>query len=157
MIANVAELVKELHAEAHRGAAAMLERYVVFVKQAAKGQLSPADAEKAATLAYELELPADRFDRDTAAVRMEQDLCKQMDADADEAARSRQKGEELRARLLELEQQRRATLAAQHGLFGESHNRQQRRIEHARLLAESPHLFADPGMLTNAQWQAIRR
>jgi hypothetical protein len=156
MTANVAEMMKELHAEAHRGAATMLERYVAFVKQAAKGKLSPADAEQAAAVAYDLDLPEDRFERDVSTVLAGINLARQIEADDLEAASSREKGDELKAKLAALEQERRQTLAAQHRRFGEAHARQARRQEQARLERENPHLFADAITLTDRHWNAIR-
>lgn len=157
MSANVAELVKEMHAEAHRGAAAMLERYVALVKQAAKDKLSPADAEQAAALAYDLELPADRFDRDVATARQEAALAKQLVIDEAEKARSREQLMDYKRLLEELELERRKVLAEQQRAVSAGHERTDRKILHAQMLAGSPHLFGDAATLTDAQWKAIRQ
>ena len=155
MNANVAELVKGLQAEAQRGAAVMLERYAGLVMQAARVQLSAADAEQAANLAYDLELPPDRFDRDVAAVRQAEQLEEQIRLDDAEAARNREKCAGFKQRLEELEIERRQTLMEQDRLVGQAHNRTERRTLQARIAKEHPHLFGN-GVLTSNEWAAVR-
>ena len=156
MSPNVAELVNELHAEAHRGEAALLSRYVELVQQAAKGKLSPEAAADAARLAYEMELPPDRFDRDLSIVKRRASLEAQIEADAEAKANHQQRAEAYRARVAELENEIKLTKQAWMQMRGELLARQQRRVELENTIAEHPHLFADAAALTGEQWNAIR-
>ena len=156
MSPNVAELVNELHAEAHRGEAALLSRYVELVQQAAKAKLAPEAAAEVARLVYEMELPADRFDRDLAIVKRRASLETQIQADAEAALTHRARGDANRARIAELEQELKQAKASHHRLFGEAMARQQRREEVAKTIAEHPHLFAEAATLTDSQWRALR-
>jgi len=156
MSPNVAELVNELHAEAHRGEAALLTRYVELLNQAAKGKLSPEAAAEAARLAYEMEMPADRFERDLVIVKQRASLEAQIEADRKQAADFRERGDALRARIAELEKELKATRVKAGRISMEVHGRQQRREQLARTTAEHPHLFADAAALTEQQWRALR-
>jgi hypothetical protein len=156
MTANVAELVNNLHAEAERGSRVLLARYVELVKQAAAGSLSPAKASEAALLAYEMELPADRFDRDLLVLKQQAALEAQIEADDREAGMSRAISERFKARLAELERERRETLAAWQRMEGEAAQRVANRAELERRKREHPHLFSDPATITDGQWQSLK-
>lgn len=157
MSMNVAELVKEMHAEAHRGTATMLEQYVELVKRAAVGKLSPADAERAAALAYDLELPADRFDRDLAICKQRQALEQQIEADRQAKSLHRARSDAFKARVDELKAELQKTIAQWARMRGEAYDRQSRREQLAKTIATHPHLFSDAASLTAEQWQALRQ
>lgn len=156
MSPNVAELVNELHAEAHRGAASLLTRYVELLNQAAKGKLSPEAAAEAARLAYEMEMPADRFERDLVIVKQRVSLEAQIEADNQAVAESRATGAAARARIDALEKELKAARLAARRLGMDAYGRQERRVQLARTTAEYPHLFADAATLTDQQWRALR-
>lgn len=156
MSGSVAELVKDMQGEAARGMADVVSRYAALVSKAAGASLTNDEAVMAASLAYELGLPADRFDRDVATMRAERVLAAQIERDTVEREASRDKGDEYRALLQELEMERRRTLAAMHALTGAAHNRTQRKVEHARILKTNPHLFNPTAGLTDAQWREVR-
>jgi hypothetical protein len=156
MSLNVAELVNELHAEAHRGEAALLTRYVELLKQAAKGKLSPEAAAEAARLAYEMEMPADRFERDLVIVKQRASLEAQIEADKQAAAESRAVLDAARARIDAAEKELKAATMAAKRLGVDAYARQERRQQLARTTAEYPHLFADAANLTDQQWRALR-
>lgn len=156
MSPNVTELVNNLHAEAHRGQAALLSRYVELVQQAAKDKLSPEQAAEVARLAYEMELPPDRFDRDLAIVQGRASLEAQIQADEAQRATERERAEAGQARIKQLEQELKEARFFPHTLFGEAMARQQRQEQVAKTIAEHPHLFADAATLTAEQWNTIR-
>jgi hypothetical protein len=153
---SVAELVKGLHNEAGRAMADVLGRYTGLVRKAAAGKLTADEAATAASIAYELGLPPERFDRDVAIVQAERALATQMERDRVARAESRAKGEELRAMLKALEQEIRNTKVAMSRHGGESMNRAQRQQDHARMLAEHPHLFRPADTLSDSEWQVAR-
>jgi hypothetical protein len=156
MTTNVAELVSNLHAEAERGSRALLGRYVEIVKQAAKGELSPTKAAEAAMLAYEMEMPPDRFDRDLAILKQQASLEAQIAADDKEAGQSRALSQAYKARLAELEHERREVAAAWQRMEGESAQRVANRAELERRKREHPHLFSDPSAITESQWNILK-
>lgn len=153
---NVAELIRGMNDEAHRGLAEVLTRYVSMVRKAAESPLSRADAVVAASVGYELGLPPDRFDRDVAIVRQEAALAKQLEADAKVASTSRADGDADRAKLAALEKQVAEHRVAMQQRFNESFARQERRTQHGQMQAQHPHLFKPADQLTNAEWQAVR-
>ena len=152
----VAELVKGLHDEAGRALVDVLGRYADLVRKAAAGKLSHDEAVAAASIAYEMGLPADRFDRDVGIVKAERALAAQMERDLVAQAESRTKGAEFRAKLKTLEQEIRTTKVAMHRHSGEGMNRAQRRQDHAKLVKEHPHLFKPADTLTDTDWKAVR-
>lgn len=156
MSGSVAELVKDMQGEAARGMAEVLSRYAALVGKAAGGKLTHDEAVMAASLAYEMGLPADRFDRDVAIMRAERVLAEQVERDAAEKEASRAKGDEYRALLRELELEHRKTQAAIHGIAAQAMERTQRKVEHARILKTNPHLFNPTAGLTDAQWREVR-
>jgi len=153
---SVAELVKGLHDEAGRALVDVLGRYADLVRKAAAGDLAHDDAVAAASIAYEMGLPGDRFDRDVRIVRAERALATQMERDRVAEAESRAKGAEFRAMLKALEQEIRNTRVAMNRHGGEAMNRAQRRQDHAKLVNEHPHLFKPADTLTDTDWKAVR-
>jgi hypothetical protein len=153
---SVAELVKGLHDEAGRALVDVLGRYSALVRKAADDKLSHDEAVAAASIAYEMGLPADRFDRDVGVVKAERALAAQMERDLVAQGESRAKGAEFRALLKALEQEIRNTKVAMHRHGGEGMNRAQRRQDHARLIKEHPHLFKPADTLSDSEWQAVR-
>lgn len=157
MTANVAELVNELHAEAHRGQAALLSRYVELVNKAARKPLPGDEAAEAARLAYEMELPADRFERDLAIVKQRQTLEQQIVADLQAQKSHRARSDAYKARVDELKQELQKTIGEWARMRGDVYGRQQRREQLTKTIAGHPHLFADAASLTGEQWQALRQ
>lgn len=153
---TVADLVKGLHDEAARGIVDVMARYTAMVHKAAAGTLSHDEAVIAASIAYDMGLPADRFDRDVAVVKDERAMVAQMERDKAAESQSRQRGEDYRDKLKALEQEIRDTRVAMHRLSGDAMTRTQRRIDHARLHAENPHLFKPADTLSDAEWKAVR-
>lgn len=153
---TVAELVKGMHDEAARGMVDVMNRYAAMVRKAADGKLSKAEALTAASIAYEMGLPADRFDRDVAVVKAERELIVQIEADDIEAAASRAKSAEFKARLAELEKAIRQTRMAARRSMGDALNRTQRKVDHATMRATNPHLFKPADELTDTDWNEVR-
>lgn len=153
---TVAELVKGLHDEAACGMVDVMNRYANMVRKAATGKLTQDEAATAASIAYEMGLPVNRFDRDVAVVKAERALAAQMVADATAKSESRAKHEWHRERIKALQDEIRQAEAAMARANGESMMRAQRRSDHARLLAENPHLFKPADRLSDTEWQAVR-
>lgn len=156
MSGTVAELIKGMHDEAARGMVDVMARYANLVRKAAAGTLTHDEAATAAGIAYEMGLPADRFDRDVASVKAERALAAQMVADATAKSESRAKHESHRERIRALRVEIRQAEAAMARAQGESMMRTQRRADHARLLAENPHLFKAADTLSETDWKAVR-
>lgn len=156
MSGTVAELIKGMHDEAARGMVDVMARYANLVRKAAAGTLTHDEAATAAGIAYEMGLPADRFDRDVASVKAERALAAHMVADATAKAESRANHESHRARIKALHDEIRQAESAMARAQGESMMRAQRRADHARLLTENPHLFKPADRLSDTEWQAVR-
>jgi hypothetical protein len=152
----VAELMKGMNDEAQRALADVLGRYVEMVRKAAESPLSRADAVVAASIAYELGLTPERFDRDVATVKAEAVLAKQLELDAKAASTSRSDMDNDRAKLAALEKQVNEQRVVMQRRHVEALVRQERRVQHAKVLAESPHLFKPADQLTSADWQEVR-
>lgn len=153
---NVAELVKGLHDEAARGMVDVMTRYTDIVRKAADGTLTHDEAVSAASIAYEMGLPVDRFDRDVAVVKAERALVAQMKRDEAEKAASKERGQAYREKLKALEDEHRETQMAMKRMTGEAMVRSQRKVDHARMLAANPHLFKPADSLSDSEWQAVR-
>ena len=153
---NVAELVKGLHNEAGRALVDVVGRYADLVRKAATGKLSPDEAATAASIAYELGLPPERFDRDVAIVQAERKLAAVIEADEAAKTQTRAKGEEYRARITALEKELRELRAASQRISGEAMMRTNRKIDHAKMQSEHPHLFKPADTLSDAEWKAVR-
>lgn len=155
--ASVAELVAEMHADEMRGIEDVRGRYLELVRKAASGKpLSPEEAKTAAACAFEMKLPADRFDTDAGIVRGEQSLAAMIERDKVAKAESPAKGDAYRARLIAIEKERREIEAAMQRMQGEAILRSQRLVEHARMLKDNPHLFKPVDEITDADWKAVR-
>lgn len=153
---TVAELVKGMHDEAARGMVDVMNRYADMVRKAATGKLTQDEAATAASIAYEMGLPVNRFDRDVAIVKAERALVAQMERDEAEKAKSNERGQALRDKLKSLEDEHRETQKAMKRMTGEAMNRSQRKVDHAQMLAANPHLFKPADRLSDTEWQAVR-
>jgi hypothetical protein len=153
---SVAELVKGLHDEAGRAMVDVVGRYAELVRKAATGKLSPDEAVAAASIAYEIGLSADRFDRDVGIVKAERALAAQMERDLVAQAESRAHGAAFREKLKALDEEIRNTKLAMHRHAGEAMVRSQRRAEHVQMLGANPHLFKPADTLSDADWKAAR-
>lgn len=153
---TVAELVKGLHDEAAQGLVDVMTRYTNMVRKAAGGTLSHDEAVIAASIAYEMGLPVDRFDRDVAVVKAERALVAQMERDEAEKAASNERGRAYREKLKALEAEHRETQMAMKRMTGEAMNRAQRKVDHAQMHAANPHLFKPADTLNDDEWKAVR-
>ena len=155
--ANVADLVCGMHADELRGVSEVMARYVRLVHKAATGKpLAGDEATVAASCAYELGFPPDRFDRDVATVKAEQTLAAQMEQDEVSKAQTRAVGDQHREKLKALEAEMRATRVAMQRMSGAAMERSARRTQHATLRAANPHLFKPAATLTETEWKAVR-
>lgn len=153
---TVAELVKGMHDDAARGMVDVMNRYANIVRKAATGTLTQDEAATAASIAYELGLPVDRFDRDVSVVKAERALVAQMEVDEAEKAKSKERGQAYRDKLKALEDEHRETQKAMKRMTGEAMNRSQRKVDHAQMLAANPHLFKPADTLSDNEWKAVR-
>ena len=153
---TVAELVKGLHNEAGRALVDVVGRYADQVRKAATGKLSPDEAATAASIAYELGLPPERFDRDVAIVQAERKLAAVIEADGAAKTQTLARGEEYRERITALEKEIRELRAASQRISGEAMMRTNRKIDHAKMQSEHPHLFKSADTLSDAEWKAVR-
>jgi hypothetical protein len=152
---NVADLVGDLHAEELRGVADVLARYVALVRKAAEGKtLSPEDAVSAASCAYELRMPADRFDRDVATWRAVAELERQI-AEDDANKPTREDHERERAKLAALEKAVVDQKLAMQKMTGFAHTRVARSTHRSELQKANPHLFGN-GVLSPNEWAVVR-
>jgi hypothetical protein len=154
---NVADLVCELHADELRGVSDVLARYVALVQKVASGKTLAADeAVSAASCAYELRLPPDRFDRDTAAVRAVMSLEAQIVEDEKVRATARQDNENERQKLADLQRAVTEQQLRMRRMYSLAMERQTRRSQRDDLRKASPHLFVPAAALTDNQWAAVR-
>jgi phage shock protein A len=153
---SVAELVQGMHDEATRGMVDVLSRYTSLVHKAVAGKMTQQEAVSAASIAYELGMPVDRFERDVATVKAERELVKQIEADEAAKDERTEQRETLRLRLKVLEQEIKETQQQirRHPL--ESMVRASRVEDRNRLHATSPHLFKAADNLSDSEWQAVR-
>jgi hypothetical protein len=153
---TVAELVKGMHDDAARGMVDVMNRYANIVRKAATGTLTQDEAATAASIAYELGLPVDRFDRDVAVVKAERAMVAQIDADEASKDERAEQRESLRLRLKVLEQEVKETQQQIRRFPLESMVRASRVIEHAQLHTANPHLFKAADTLSDDEWKAVR-
>ncbi len=153
---SVAELVKGLHDEAGRAMVDVVGRYADLVRKAATGKLSRDEAATAASIAYEIGLPPERFDRDVAIVQAERKLAAVIKADEAAKTQTTARGQEYRARITALEKEIRELRAASQRISGEAMMRTNRKIDHAKMQSEHPHLFKPADTLTDDDWKAVR-
>lgn len=152
---NVAGLVAEMHGDELRGVADVLGRYVDFVRKVADGKpLTDDEAVSAASCAFELQLPPDRFDRDVATWRGVAAMDRQIADDeankptAEDAIAEKAKLAALQKAVAdqELKMRRSVSLAAARAT----------RIAQRREMAKAnPHLFGS-GVLSVNEWAAVR-
>lgn len=152
---NVADLVSELHADEMRGVADVLARYQALVRKAATGKLTADEAVAAASCAYELQLPFDRFDRDVATWRTVAGLEAQIVEDNKAKATSRQESDAARAKLAELERAVQEHRARMSRSLSFSHERVTRLTQCEEMKKANPHLYGN-GVLSNNEWAAVR-
>lgn len=153
---TVAELVKGMHDEAARGMVDVMNRYADMVRKAATGKLTQDEAATAASIAYEMGLPADRFDRDVAVVKAERSLTTQIERDRADKSTHAERARAARARIDEFERELKLARAVPHRLHGEAIARAERLQEQARMVAANPHLFKAADTLSDNEWKAVR-
>jgi hypothetical protein len=156
MSGSVSEIMQTMQAEIARGEADVLQRYVGLVERAADGPLSGEDAKVAATVAYELGMRPERFDRDVATVKAERALAAQIVEDEKSRATSTADLHACRDMIKALENEIKATRLRVHQLEGEGQARVQRQMERSRLRSEYAHLFTAADSLNDNQWSALR-
>jgi hypothetical protein len=155
MTTNVADLVCDLHAEELRGVSDVLTRYAALVRKAAEGQvLSPDEAVSAASCAFELRLPPDRFDRDVVTMRAVMALDARIVED-EGTVLTREDNDAERQRLAELEKAVVEQKLRMRRLMSGAMERQNRRTEREQLAKANPHLFGNY-VLSDNEWAAVR-
>lgn len=152
---NVADLISELHADEMRGVADVLARYAGLVRKAATGTLSADEAVAAASCAYELQLPFDRFDRDVATWRAVAGLEAQIAVDNAAKATSRQESDAAKLRLAELERAVEEQRARMRRTLAVAHERVTRLTQCEEMKKANPHLYGN-GVLSNNEWASVR-
>jgi hypothetical protein len=156
MATNVADLVLDLHADEMRGVADVLGRYVALVQKVADGKtLTDDEAVSAASCAFELRLPADKFDRDVAAWRTAGELDRAIAHDEANAP-TREDTERERAKLAELEKAVIEQKLAMRKMPAFAHMRAMRASQRNELHKANPHLFGN-GVLSANEWAAVRQ
>ena len=152
---NVADLVLDFHAGEMRGVADVLDRYKALVAKVAEGgTLTEDEAVTAASCAFELKLPPDRFDRDVGTWRN----VAAMDAKIAENEANKPTADDMRAE--------REKLAALEKAVEEQRLKMRRDISlgMARVVVQTqrremaqanPHLFGS-GVLSDREWNAVR-
>jgi len=135
----------------------VMQRYAEFVRKAAAGPLDHDTAVVVASIAYELGMPPDRFDRDVRTLRAEQALATQLDDDDKARETSRADAEACRDMIRALEAEIRKQRLRVHQIEGEGQARVARRMEHARLRSENAHLFKAAEELSDREWKAVRQ
>jgi hypothetical protein len=152
---SVAYLMAEMHGDELRGVADVLGRYVALVRKVAEGKpLSDDEAVSAASCAFELKLPTDRFDRDVATWRTVADLDRLIAKDdatkptADDFRAEKERLAELKKAVVEQELKMRRAVS----LGMARATRVSQRNEFAKA---NPHLFGS-GVLSSNEWAAVR-
>lgn len=152
---NVADLVFDLHADEMRGVSDVLGRYVALVKKVASGKtLTQEEAVSAASCVYELQLPADRFDRDVSTWRTVADL-EQRIAHDEANKPTREDHERDKAKLLELQKAVEEQVLAMRRTVALGTERVTRITQRDEMKKANPHLFGN-GVLSNNEWAAVR-
>jgi hypothetical protein len=153
---NVADLVLDFHAGEMRGVAEVLERYRGLVAKVADGgTLTEDEAVTAASCAFELKLPPDRFDRDVGTWRNIAAMDRQIaENEANKPTADDQRAE--RAKLAALEKavnDQRLKMRRDISLGMARVVLQTQRREMAQA---NPHLFGS-GVLSANEWAAVRQ
>jgi lipocalin len=153
---NVADLVLDFHAGEMRGVADVLDRYKALVAKVADGgTLTEEEAVTAASCAFELKLPPDRFDRDVGTWRNIAAMDRQIaDNDANKPTADDQRAEREKLAALEkavndqrLKMRRDISL----GMARVVVQTQRREMAQA-----NPHLYGS-GVLSQNEWAAVRQ
>ena len=153
---NVADLVLDFHAGEMRGVADVLDRYKALVAKVADGgTLTEEEAVTAASCAFELKLPPDRFDRDVGTWRNVAAMDRQIaDNDANKPTADDQRAEREKLAALEkavndqrLKMRRDISL----GMARVVVQTQRREMAQA-----NPHLYGS-GVLSQNEWAAVRQ
>ena len=152
---SVADLMAEMHGDELRGVADVLGRYVALVAKVAGGKpLSDDEAVSAASCAFELKLPPDRFDRDVGTWRNVAAIDRQIDAD--EANKpTREDHERDRAKLAELQKAVEEHQLKMQRAAGHAHARATRITQRREMAQANPHLYGN-GVLSDREWAAVR-
>jgi lipocalin len=153
---NVADLVLDFHAGEMRGVADVLDRYKALVAKVADGgTLTEEEAVTAASCAFELKLPPDRFDRDVGTWRNVAAMDRQIaDNDANKPTADDQRAE--REKLAALEKavnDQRLKMRRDIALGMARVVTQTQRREMAQA---NPHLYGS-GVLSANEWAAVRQ
>jgi hypothetical protein len=157
MSGSVAEIMQGMQAEVARGEADVMQRYVELVNKAAAGPLDRDAAVVAASIAYELGMQPDRFDRDVRTVKAERALAAQLVEDDKARETSTADLHACRDMIRALEEEIKAARLRAHRIEGEGQARVTRRMEHARLQSDNAHLFKPAESLSDNDWKAVRQ
>jgi len=114
------------------------------------------DAVMVASIAYELGMPPDRFDRDVRTVKAERTLAAMIVEDEKARATSTADLHTCRDTIRALEEEIKVQRQRIHQLEGEGQARVARHMERARLQMEYAHLFKAPDTLSDNEWRALR-
>jgi lipocalin len=152
---TVADLMADMHGNELRGVADVLARYVSLVRKVAEGgSLTDDEAVTAASCAYELKLPPDRFDRDVGTWRNVAAMDARIAEDeankptADDARAEREKLAALEKAVEEQRLKMRRDVAL--GMARVTMQTQRREMAQA-----NPHLYGN-GVLSDREWAAVR-
>lgn len=152
---SVAELMADMHGNELRGVADVLGRYVALVRKVAEGgTLTDDEAVTAASCAFELKLPPDRFDRDVATWRNVTAIDRQI-ADDEATKPTREDHERDRTKLAELQKAVEEHQLKMRRAAGHAHARATRITQRREMAQANPHLFGN-GVLSNNEWAAVR-
>jgi hypothetical protein len=153
---NVADLVLDFHAGEMRGVADVLDRYKALVAKVADGgTLTEEEAVTAASCAFELKLPPDRFDRDVGTWRNVAAMDRQIAANdtskptADDQRAEREKLAALEKAVNDQRLKMRRDISL--GMARVVVQTQRREMAQA-----NPHLYGS-GVLSQNEWAAVRQ
>lgn len=157
MSSSVAEIMQGMQSEVARGEADVMQRYTEFVHKAAAGPLDHDAAVIVASIAYELGMPTDRFDRDVRTIKAERALVAQIVEDDKARATSRADATACRDLIRELDAEIKKTRLRLARMEGEAQDRVHRQMEVDRLRAENAHLFKAATELSDREWSGVRQ
>lgn len=155
MTTSVADLVQDLHADEMRGVSDVLGRYAALVRKVAGGKtLTPDEVVSAASCVFELQLPADRFDRDVSTWRTVADLEQRIATDK-ASKPAREDNDRERAKLAALQKAVEEQLLAMRRTVALATERVTRETQCGEIKKTNPHLFGD-GVLSPNEWATAR-
>ena len=155
MTTSVADLVHDLHADEMRGVSDVLGRYVALVRKVAGGKtLTPDEVVSAASCVFELQLPADRFDRDVSTWQTVADLEQRIATD-DASKPAREDNDRERAKLAALQKAVEEQLLAMRRTVALGTERVTRKTQCGEIRKSNPHLFGG-GVLSHNEWATAR-